>query len=51
VLREYAAYYNTHRTNLALAKDAPLGRCVERRGRLASRPILGGLHRRYYRKP
>ncbi|MGE0666159.1 MAG: hypothetical protein AB7O49_06330 [Sphingomonadales bacterium] len=35
---------------LALDKDAPLERAIEDRGRLVSRPILGGLHRRYARK-
>jgi transposase InsO family protein len=51
VLREYADYYNRHRTHLALGKDSPLGRPVERAGRIGSRPILGGLHRRYFRRP
>jgi transposase InsO family protein len=41
VLGEYARYYNSDRTHLALDKDAPLGRRVERRGRLTSRPCLG----------
>ena len=50
VLRAYEEYYNADRTHLALAKDTPHGRRVERRGRLASRPVVGGLHRRYYRK-
>jgi putative transposase len=49
VLGEYARYYNSDRTHLALDKDAPLGRRVERHGRLTSRPVPGGLHRRYGR--
>jgi len=50
VLSDYAAYYNADRTHLALAKDTPLGRGVEARGRITSRPVLCGLHRRYGRK-
>ena len=49
VLKAYADYYNSDRTHLALAKDAPNSRPVERIGRIVSRPILGGLHRRYRR--
>jgi hypothetical protein len=49
VLWAYAKYYNADRTHLALSKDAPDERPVERRGRVASRLILGGLHCRYYR--
>jgi hypothetical protein len=51
VLHAYANYYNSDRTHLALEKDAPLGRRVEAGGRIVSRPVLGGLHRRYGRKP
>ena len=51
VLAAYADYYNNDRTHLALGKDAPLSRAVEARGKLVSRPVLGGLHRRYGRKP
>jgi transposase InsO family protein len=49
VLINYAAYHNSDRTHLALQKDAPDSRPIERNGRIASRPILGGLHRRYCR--
>jgi hypothetical protein len=45
----YADYYNSDRTHLALQKDSPLGHPVERDGRIVSRPVLGGLHRRYAR--
>jgi len=51
VLRAYGEYYNESRTHLALAKDAPDGRPVEARGKIISRPILGGLHHRYGREP
>jgi Integrase core domain len=38
-LSSYAAYYNEVRPHLALGKDAPLGRAVQRRGR-CSHPNL-----------
>jgi putative transposase len=50
VLNDYAEYYNIHRTHLALGKDAPSVRAIEHAGRIASRPLVGGMHRRYYRK-
>jgi hypothetical protein len=43
------AYYNKVRTHLALGKDAPLGRPVQRTGVVVAIPILSGLHRRYVR--
>jgi transposase InsO family protein len=49
VLEAYAAYYNHARPHLALAKDAPLVRPVQRFGRVITRPILGGLHHQYCR--
>lgn len=49
ILQAYARYYNQHRTHLALAKDSPHCRPVEHLGPISSRPMLGGLHRRYYR--
>jgi hypothetical protein len=39
----YAAYYNEVRTHLALGKDAPLGRAVQRSGAIVAIPILSGL--------
>lgn len=51
VLRAYADYYNNDRTHLGLEKDAPNFRPIEVDGRIVSRPILGGLHRRYSRIP
>jgi len=51
VLDAYVHYYNRDRTHLALKKDAPCSRPIERDGRISSRPILGGLHRRYSRTP
>ncbi|HMO77205.1 MAG TPA: hypothetical protein PKD48_17850 [Sphingopyxis sp.] len=50
LLRAYADYCSNDRTHLARDKDAPQGRAVGREDALRSRPILGGLHRRYYRK-
>ena len=49
VLKAYAAYYNHVRPHLALAKDAPLVRPVERLGQVIARPMLGGLHHQYCR--
>src|SRR5262245_42880456 len=45
----YAAYYNEVRTHLALGKDAPLGRAVQRIGVIVAIPILSGLHYHYVR--
>jgi transposase InsO family protein len=49
VLASYAAYYNQVRTHLALDKNAPLGRAVQRSDGIVSIPILGGLHHEYVR--
>ena len=46
ILSSYAAYYNEVRTHLALGKDAPLGRAVQRTGVVVAIPILSGLHQR-----
>ena len=47
VLASYAAYYNQVRTHLALGKDVPLGRAVQRSGVIVAIPILAGLHHQY----
>jgi transposase InsO family protein len=49
ILAAYAAYYNDIRTHLALGKDAPARRTIQRVGAIAARPILGGLHHEYCR--
>jgi transposase InsO family protein len=49
ILSKYAGYYNEVRTHLALGKDAPCTRPVERFGEIIAQPILGGLHHRYAR--
>jgi len=49
VLSAYAAYYNQARTHLALGKDAPLHRAVQRSGAISAIPILAGLHHQYVR--
>ena len=49
ILSSYAAYYNEVRTHLALGKDAPLGRAVQRTGVIVAIPILFGLHHHYVR--
>jgi Integrase core domain len=48
-LSAYAAYYNQARTHLALQKDAPLRRAVQRSGTIVAIPILAGLHHQYVR--
>jgi transposase InsO family protein len=49
ILSAYAAYYNEVRTHLALGKDAPLGRAIQRSGVIVAIPILSGLHHQYVR--
>lgn len=45
----YQRYYNEVRPHLALKKDSPIPREIQREGRVLSLPILGGLHHRYVR--
>src|SRR6202047_2977456 len=47
--RSQTSLYNETRTHLALDKDAPVSRPVERTGVVRSRAILGGLHHHYVR--
>src|ERR1700720_1129393 len=42
ILKSYARYYNETRTHLALDKDAPASRPVQRTGVVSSLAILGG---------
>ena len=49
ILSAYTAYYNQARTHLALQKDAPLRRAVQRSGAIVAIPILAGLHHKYAR--
>ena len=49
VLKEYTSYYNAARTHLGLQKDAPHRRPIERRGRIVTSDVLGGLHHQYCR--
>jgi transposase InsO family protein len=49
IMSTYAEYYNDTRTHLALGKDPPIGRAIERFGRIVARPMVGGLHHRYTR--
>ena len=49
ILSAYAAYYNQARTHLALQKDAPLRRAVQRSGAVVAVPVLAGLHHQYVR--
>ena len=47
--RDCLDHYNETRTHLALGKDAPLRRAVQRSGTIIATPILSGLHHRYSR--
>ena len=49
ILSQYAGYYNGSRTHLALGKDAPYRRPMQRSGAITARPVLGGLHHQYAR--
>ena len=51
ILKSYLEYYHESRTHLGLDKDAPDGRQVEPpdHGPVMRRPMVGGLHSRYYR--
>ena len=49
LLASYAAYYKQTRTHLALQKDAPSRRAVQRSGAIVAIPILAGLHHQYVR--
>jgi transposase InsO family protein len=51
LMSEYVRYYQRSRTHLALAKDAPWPRAVEKpeQGRVIAIPEVGGLHHRYQR--
>jgi len=50
ILTRYFAYYHQARTHLALDKDAPESRRIERpvEGKIMQRPEVGGLHHRYF---
>jgi transposase InsO family protein len=49
ILSAFAAYYNQARTHLALQKDAPLHRSVQRSGAIVAIPVLAWLHDQYVR--
>src|SRR6266478_2995015 len=49
IMSAYASYYNQARTHLALGKDAPIGRSIERVGQIIAAPVVAGLHHRYAR--
>ena len=52
IIRNYLEYYHGSRTHLGLEKDTPDRRAVEppERGPVKKRPMVGGLHSRYYRE-
>jgi len=49
ILTKYCAYYNELRTHRSLGKDAPVHRAIQHVGRIASEPVVGGLHHHYCR--
>ena len=49
ILSVYAVYYNQTRTHLALNKDCPLERPIQRFGSVVAIPVLAGLHHQYAR--
>ena len=49
ILSGYVEYYNQARTHLALQKDAPLHRAIQRSGTKIAIPILARLHHKYVR--
>ncbi len=48
-LRSYLDYYHRSRNHLALGKDPPEHRAVQRSRRIVALPQLGGLRHRYTR--
>jgi len=52
IVRSYVSYYHRARTHLALEKDAPEPRCVQRpdKGSVIEISEVGGLHHRYERR-
>ena len=48
-LREYVDYYNTSRPHQSLDRNSPMPREVEAIGEVCAKPVLGGLHHRYFR--
>jgi transposase InsO family protein len=40
ILKCYMEYYNAVRTHLSLGKDAPIGRAIQRHGRIEVRPVI-----------
>ena len=49
VLAEFADYYNRDRPHRSLGLQSPLPSSLPTRGRVVSRPVLGGLHHVYAR--
>ena len=49
VVREYVEYYNESRPHQSLDRNSSMPREVEAVGEVCSKPVLGGLHHRYFR--
>ena len=48
-LLEYVEYYNESRPHQSLDRNSPAPREVESIGEVTAKPVLGGLHHRYFR--
>lgn len=48
-LREYIEHYNESRPHQSLDRNSPVPREVEALGEVCAKPVLGGLHHRYFR--
>ncbi len=48
-LREYIEHYNESRPHQSLDRNSPVPREVEAVGDVCAKPVLGGLHHRYFR--
>ena len=46
---EYVEYYNEARPHQSLDRNSPMPRRVESVGEVCAKPVLGGLHHRYFR--
>ncbi len=48
-LHEFADYYNTSRPHQSLNRNSPVPLKIEAVGEVRGKPVLGGLHHRYFR--
>ena len=48
-IREFVEYYNASRPHQSLHRNSPVPREIEAVGQVCAKPVLGGLHHRYFR--